>query len=163
MEKLLLSKVGELALKGLNRKTFETRLINNIKRKLGSDLKSIEMRQSAIYMEIADDADFFAARDKLKKVFGITSVSVVYKTKKDLDSIKNGAYEVLKNVLSGHTFKVEAKRSDKSYPLKSPEICNEIGGFLLSEIHPLRVNVHEPDYIVMVEIREENAYIYYQK
>lgn len=163
MEKLLLSKVGELALKGLNRKTFETRLINNIKRKLGSDLKSIEMRQSAIYMEIADDADFFAARDKLKKVFGITSVSVVYKTKKDLDSIKNGAYEVLRNVLPGHTFKVEAKRSDKSYPLKSPEICNEVGGFLLSKIQPLRVNVHEPDYVVMVEIREENAYIYYDK
>lgn len=163
MEKLLLSKVGELALKGLNRRTFEGRLINNLKRKLGDDLKSIEMRQSAIYMEINENADFYAARDKVKKVFGITSVSVVYKVEKDIESIEKSAYEILKDVLPNHTFKVEAKRSDKKYPLTSPEICKETGGYLLSHIQPLRVDVKNPDYIVMVEIREENAYIYYDK
>lgn len=163
MEKLLLSKVGELALKGLNRRTFEGRLINNLKRKLGDDLKSIEMRQSAIYMEINEEADFYAARDKVKKVFGITSVSVVYKVEKDIESIEKSAYEILKDVLPNHTFKVEAKRSDKKYPLTSPEICKETGGYLLSHIQPLRVDVKNPDYIVMVEIREENAYIYYDK
>lgn len=163
MEKLLLSKVGELALKGLNRRTFEGRLINNLKRKLGDDLKSIEMRQSAIYMEINENVDFYAARDKVKKVFGITSVSVVYKVEKDIESIEKSAYEILKDVLPNHTFKVEAKRSDKKYPLTSPEICKETGGYLLSHIQPLRVDVKNPDYIVMVEIREENAYIYYDK
>lgn len=163
MEKLLLSKVGELALKGLNRKTFESRLLNNLKRKLGDDLKSIDMRQSAIYMEINEDADFYAARDKVKKVFGITSVSVVYKAGKDIESIQNSAYEILKDVLPGHTFKVEAKRSDKKYPLTSPEICHQTGGFLLSKLQPLRVDVKNPDYVVMVEIREDNAYIYYDK
>ena len=96
MEKLLLSKVGELALKGLNRNSFENRLLNNIKRKLGADLKSIALRQSAIYIEINEDADFYSARDKLKKVFGITSVSVVYKTDKELSNVKECAYEILK-------------------------------------------------------------------
>ena len=163
MEKLLLSKVGELALKGLNRKSFESRLLNNIKRKLGDDLKSIAMRQSAIYMEINDDADFYSARDKVKKVFGITSVSVVYKTGKDIEEIKESAYEILKDVLPNRTFKVEAKRSDKKYPLTSPEICHETGGYLLSKIRPLKVDVKNPDYVVMVEIREDNAYIYYDK
>ena len=163
MEKLLLSKVGELALKGLNRKTFESRLLNNIKRKLGDELKSIDMRQSAIYMEVADDADFYSVRDKVKKVFGITSVSVVYKVGKDIESIKESAYEILKDVLPGHTFKVDAKRSDKKYPLTSPEICHETGGYLLSRLQPLKVNVKNPDYVVMVEIREDNAYIYYDK
>lgn len=163
MEKLLLSKVGELALKGLNRKSFESRLLNNLKRKLGDDLKSIDMRQSAIYMEINETADFYAARDKVKKVFGITSVSVVYKTGKDIECIQESAFEILRDVLPGHTFKVEAKRSDKKYPLTSPEICHQTGGYLLSKIHPLKVDVKNPDYIVMVEIREDNAYIYYDK
>jgi len=163
MEKLLLSKVGELALKGLNRKTFESRLLNNIKRKLGNDLKSIDMRQSAIYMEVADGADFYSVRDKVKKVFGITSVSVVYKVGKDIESIKESAYEILRDVLPRHTFKVEAKRSDKKYPLTSPEICHETGGYLLSRLQPLKVDVKSPDYTVMVEIREDNAYIYYDK
>ena len=163
MEKLLLSKVGELALKGLNRNSFENRLLNNIRRKLGADLKSISLKQSAIYIEINEEADFYAARDKVKKVFGITSVSVVYKTDKELSNVKECAYEILKDVLPGRSFKVEAKRSDKSYPLKSPEICHEIGGHLLSKIHPLKVDVKNPDYVVMVEIREDNAYIYYDK
>lgn len=163
MEKLLLSKVGELALKGLNRKSFESRLLNNIKRKLGDDLKSISIKQSAIYMEINEDADFYSARDKVKKVFGITSVSVVYKTGKDIETIKESAYEILKDVLPSRTFKVEAKRSDKKYPLTSPEICHETGGYLLSKIRPLKVDVKNPDYVVMVEIREDNAYIYYDK
>ena len=163
MEKLLLSKVGELALKGLNRKTFESRLLNNIKRKLGDDLKSIDMRQSAIYMEVNENADFYSVRDKVKKVFGITSVSVVYKVGKDIESVKEGSYEILKDVLPHHTFKVEAKRSDKKYPLTSPEICHETGGYLLSRLQPLKVDVKNPDYTVMVEIREDNAYIYYDK
>ena len=163
MEKILMAKCGELALKGLNRMKFESRLLNNIKRKIREDLKDISIRQSAIYINLKDDADIRDVMEKVKKVFGITSVSIVYKTEKDMDKIKELAIEILKGKLEYHTFKVEAKRADKKFPLKSPEICRELGGHILSNIPHIKVKVNDPDYVVMVEIREKNAFVYFDK
>lgn len=163
MENLLMAKCGELALKGLNRTKFESRLLNNIKRKIKDELKDISIRQSAIYINLKDDADIRDVMEKVKKVFGITSVSIVYKTEKDMDKIKELAIEILKGKLEYHTFKVEAKRADKKFSLKSPEICRELGGHILSNIPHIKVDVNNPDYVVMVEIREKNAFVYFDK
>ncbi len=163
MEKILMAKCGELALKGLNRNKFESRLINNIRRKISNELRDINIRQSAIYIYLKDESDIRETIEKVKKVFGITSVSVVYKTEKNIDAIKTLAYEILKDTLPYHTFKVEAKRADKKFELKSPEICREIGGHILSTIRNIKVDVKNPDYVVMVEIRENNAFVYFDK
>ena len=154
MRKLLLGKCGELALKGLNRRNFEDQLLKNIRNQLKGLLQSVSIHQSAIYMEPAEDADFYEMLEKAKNVFGLKSVSVVYQTEKDMDTIKKDALELLRDKLTGKTFKVEAKRADKTFPLNSPAICQELGGFLLDNIENLSVNVKYPEIQVMVEVRE---------
>ena len=97
----------------------------------------------------------------LKKVFGITSITRAYVLPKDLEGIQKGAAEALSEELSEvRTFKVEAKRADKKFPLKSPEICREVGGYLYEHFENLEVDVVNPDKVVMIEVREQNAYVY---
>ena len=162
MKEIILIKNGELALKGLNRCTFEDIMIKNIKRRL-KDLGKIEVRkaQSAIYIEPKDeDYDFEEALNRVSLIFGIAAFSRACVCEKSMDDIiaKSVVYlaDTLKNV---KTFKVEAKRSDKKFPLKSPEICRELGGVLLSNFPHLKVDVHNPDIVVNVEIRDFSAYV----
>ena len=161
-QELILIKVGEIALKGLNRRTFEDVLMKNIKRHL-APLGKFEVRsaQSTIYVRpLEEDVDLDDACERVGKVFGIAAYSRACMAKKDMDDINRTAAEYLKEALEeATTFKVEAKRSDKAFPLKSPAICAETGGYLLERFPNLSVDVHEPDITVTVEIRDFGAYV----
>lgn len=164
MKEVLLLKNGELALKGLNRSTFEDVLVKNIKRRL---LRSVgkftfTKSQSTIVAEPVDeDVDFDEAVEVMKKVFGIVAFSKAAVTEKDLEKIKETALSYLGDDLrSVKTFKVNAKRSDKKFPLTSPEICREVGAHLLRNIPSLKVDVHNPDITVTVEVRDKNVFVH---
>lgn len=162
MKEIILIKNGELALKGLNRNTFEDILIKNMKKRL-CDLGKFEYTksQSTIMVDpIDDNIDLDDAVERLSKVFGIAALSRACVCEKDFNIIKTTAEEYLQEQLEdASTFKVEAKRSDKKFPMKSPEICREMGGYLLSKFHNLKVDVHNPDIIVTIEVREKYAFV----
>ena len=162
MQEIILIKNGELVLKGLNRNTFEDILIKNMKKAL-KDLGEFTFTksQSTIMVKSVDEStDLDEAVSRLTKVFGIAALSRAAVAEKDMDSIMAISRDYLADELGmAKTFKVEAKRSDKKFPLKSPEISRELGGFLLSKFNHLRVDVHNPDVTVTVEIRDNYAFI----
>lgn len=162
MKEIILIKNGELTLKGLNRNSFEDILIKNMKKRL-NDLGKFEFTksQSTIMVDPVDeDIDLDDAADRLSKVFGIAALSRACVCEKDFDSIKETAIQYLEEQLEdAKTFKVEAKRSDKKFPMKSPEICRETGGYILSKFHHLKVDVHNPDMIVTIEVRDKYAFV----
>ena len=162
MNEIVLIKNGELVLKGLNRNTFEDILIKNMKKSL-RDLGEFTFTksQSTIMVKPVDEStDLDDAVDRLKRVFGIAALSRAAVAEKDMDKIKATSSEYLEDELSlAKTFKVEAKRSDKRFPLKSPEIARELGGYLLSKFNHLKVDVHKPEVTVTVEIRDNYAFI----
>lgn len=163
MKEVLLLKLGEIALKGLNRKTFEDVLIKNIKRRLqGAGVFSVTSRQSTIYVEPMDqEADMDLAEERCAKVFGVVSYTRAGEAEKSLSSIQEKAAEYLRNELEeAGSFKVEAKRSDKKFPHKSPEIARETGAYLMERFPHLRVDVHHPDVTVWVEVREAAAFVH---
>ena len=157
MKKVILVKNGEIVLKGLNRSTFEDILIKNMRRRL-SPLGKFEFlkSQSTIIAWPEDDGiDFESAEERMRHVFGIVGFSVAAVCDKNMDSIRQTALEFLGGDLQNvRTFKVNAKRSDKKFEKTSPEICAEVGGFLLSRFPHLKVDVHEPQLIVTVEVRD---------
>ena len=162
MQEIILIKNGELALKGLNRSTFESVLVKNIKRRMqGLGAFVISRSQSTITIEpTAEDFDMDEAVERLSKVFGIAGFQRAAAVEKDMAAILHAAKEYLADTLSEiSTFKVEAKRSDKNFPFTSPEISREVGGALLSAFPHLKVDVHNPDCVVTVEVREKKAYI----
>ncbi|MDP4119328.1 MAG: tRNA uracil 4-sulfurtransferase ThiI, partial [Bacillota bacterium] len=166
MAELLMLKCGELVLKGNNRKVFEDKLRSNIKVALKKHGKfKIWAAQSTIYVTPEnDEADIDAAFETAKKIFGIASISPAFKAEKTFDDICRTAKEKLGDLLENtRTFKVEAKRADKKFPMKSPEICMELGAVLLDEFQNLKVDVINPDIKINVDIREEYAYIYCER
>ena len=162
MKEIILIKNGELALKGLNRRTFEDMLIKNMRRRLEPAGKfKFTVAQSTIVAEPEDGADIEEAVERMEKIFGIAGFSRAAAVEKDMETILRSAEEYLAPLLlTARTFKVEAKRSDKKFPLKSPEICAETGGYLLRKFPHLSVDVHNPDVTVNVEIRDTHAYIH---
>ena len=164
MKEIILAKNGEIALKGLNRRKFEEILMRNIKWRLQEFGKiSLSCMQSTIYITPEDSAfyDFDGAIKALRHVFGIASISRAIVLEKNMDDILSHVCDYIENDLfDASTFKVEAKRSDKSFPLTSPQISAEVGGKILSRFHRLKVDVHNPDVTVMVEIRDRGAYIH---
>lgn len=163
MQEVLLLKYGEITLKGLNRPKFEDILTHNIKRRLKScGDNRLTKSQSTLTIEPLDDQfDFEAATEAMKKVFGLSSVVRAAVTDKSMDAIREGAASYLGDILSAaETFKVEARRSDKKFPLTSPQICGDVGEYLLSRFPNLRVDVHEPQVVVFVEIRDVGAFIH---
>ncbi len=162
MKEVLLIKNGELALKGLNRHTFEDILIKNLRHRL-SDLGKFKftVAQSTIVAEPEESVDLYEAVERVSQVFGIAAFSRAAAVEKDFQKILAATAEYLEDELSGaETFKVEAKRSDKKFPLTSPEICREAGGYLLGKYPHLKVDVHNPDVTVNIEIRDEYAYVH---
>lgn len=162
MKEIILIKNGELALKGLNRFTFEDTLIKNLRRRLNkAGNVSIKKSQSTITIEPVDENfDFDFALNAVSKVFGIAAFSRAAVADKDMDNIIKTAIPYLAEKLNSvKTFKVEAKRADKKFPLKSPEISATLGGEILKNFPHLKVDVHNPDEVVVVEIRESSAYI----
>ena len=162
MKEIILVKYGEIILKGLNRSKFEDLLIRNIKKALGKEnIASIKKAQAVIYIDPAPHTDADTLVEKLRRVFGIIFIAKAGVFPKDMDVIlSEGADYVCESLYGVNTFKVEAKRSDKKFPLGSPEISREMGGAILSRMHKLKVQVQNPEVIVRVEIRDSEAYVY---
>lgn len=163
MKEIVLAKYGEMALKGLNKRTFEDMLTKNIKRRikpLGSF--TCTSAQSTMYITPNDEnADLSDVVDRVEKIFGIATLCRACVCEKDFNDIAEKSVEYLADVLNNAaTFKVNAKRADKAFPMKSPEICMELGGILLEKFPHLTVDVKNPQVTVTVEIRDTNAYVH---
>lgn len=164
MDQVLLVKYGEIALKGKNRFKFEDKLIHNLKEILKNTkfgkIKKIYGRL-LIELEDIDQSIDQSIIDRVRKVFGITSVSPAISVGLDLQEIKDAALTLLKQA-PGVTFKVTTKRPNKSFPFTSPEICREVGAHLLINTESWTVDVHKPDVEIFVEVRPEGAFVYTQ-
>lgn len=162
IKEILLCKYGEIVLKGANRKYFEDMLCREMKKRARAYGNfDIYRAQSTIYIEPEDDmADVDGMFLAASKVFGIVAISRAAVCEKTMEDISRVTAEYIPSFLEGkRTFKVESKRSDKSFALDSMEISREIGGVVLDNCPHIRVDVHEPDVIVKVEIREFGAYV----
>ncbi len=163
MKEIILCKYGEIALKGLNKSTFESMMMKSIRRRLKKFGEiNITKAQSTVYVEPVDDnIDVDEVVDRLSKIFGIIKLCRCCVVEKTMDAILNDSIEYIREDMeSARTFKVDAKRSDKKFPYKSPDICNELGGKLLETFPHLSVDVHKPDVTVTVEVREKYAFIH---
>ena len=161
MEWMIAVSFGEIFLKGKNRHIFYKAAINNIKRNLrGIEYEKMYSESSKLYIK-ADRKDFEKIKDNVLKVFGISYVSYVIKTNKNIDDIYKASKEDLNEYFSdrNYTFKVETKRTDKSFKYKSPELSAKIGGFILRDFPNLKVDVHNPDFKVFIDIKD-NVYVY---
>ncbi len=162
MKEILLAYQGEMSLRGLNRATFESVLLKTMRRRLKSlgEFK-IYKAQSTMYAEPGEGVDVDAAEDRLSKIFGIAALSRAAVCPKDFSAIRQTAVEYLREPLTAaRTFKVSAKRSDKSFPMNSMELARELGGALLAAYPHLKVDVHRPEINVTVEIRDFAAYVH---
>ena len=154
--------LGELVLKGLNRKYFEDKLIKQIRRviiDIGFD--KIYKEQGKIYIEAAEE-DFPQMINRLKKVFGLVYISPCIRVNKDMEEIGEAARKMMAAKLNNgdySTFKVVANRADKKFPITSPEICIKMGGVILEDFESLNVDVHNPDLYLYVDVKE-HAYVY---
>ncbi len=163
MKEIVLVKFGEMVLKGLNKKTFEDMLKKNIKRRLrGLGRFELTTAQSTTYITpIDDECDLAEVVERVGKIFGIAALCRACVCEKDFGDISEKAVEYLGEILGdASTFKVNAKRSDKAFPMKSPEICAELGGILLEKFPNLTVDVKNPQVTVTVEVRDTNAYVH---
>ena len=162
MNDIILCKLGEIVLKGLNRRSFEQKLLNNIRRRL-AHIGSFNVCciQSTIYVEGAENADMDAAFEALRKIFGIIKLERAAACEKDKDAIVALAKEYLRDeMLRAKSFKVESKRSDKSFPMTSIELSQYVGGELAEAFPDTQVDVHDPELVVYVEIRDLAAYVH---
>lgn len=157
MDKIILIKYGELTTKKNNRNLFINLLYENIKNKLKNYNVKIIKNRVRMFIETDDNIDEIV--DILSNIFGIHSIVVAYKVDNNIDSIKTNVLDIVKNI-SFKTFKVETKRSDKRFPIPSMEFNNIIGGLILKNISNVSVDVHNPEYELKIEIREDYAYIY---
>jgi len=163
MKEIILIKYGEIILKGLNRHIFEDRLVTNIIKVVGDKARVYKSR-ATIYAEPASPEYNDEIVQKVSRVFGVVSVTRAAVCEKNLESILEVAKDYLKDELSAAaTFKVETKRADKTFPLKSPEVSREIGGGILAAFRNLSVDVKTPDVTLNVEVRESAAYVYANK
>ena len=163
MKEIFLLKLGEIVLKGANKRQFEARLRQNVRRRMrfyGNF--DVYLMQSTVYVEPMDDScDVDGAWEACRSIFGVVSLCRCRACDKNLDAIFNAIEEYLGDDLDcAKSFKVESKRSDKAFPMGSIQISQEIGG-RLAEAHPsVKVDVHQPDYTVFVEIRDLAAYVH---
>jgi len=176
MNDIILLKQGEIILKGLNRRQFENKLVENIKRRLGPIGKfNVYSMQSTVYVEpvvtetvahecdmgAAPGCDMGAALDAAKTVFGANSVTRAAACKKDKDAIVETAAVYLKDALmAAKSFKVESKRADKRFPMTSIELSKYVGGELQERFSHLKPDMHSPELMVNVEIRDLAAYVH---
>ncbi len=162
MNDIILCKLGEMILKGLNRRSFEQRLLTNIRKRL-DHIGSFRVYclQSTVYVEGCNGADMDAAFEALQKIFGIIKLERAAACEKDKDAIVALAREYLKDEFGrAKSFKVESKRSDKSFPMTSIELSQYVGGELAEAFPDVKVDVHDPELTVVVEIRDLAAYVH---
>jgi len=162
MQELILVKLGELVLKGLNRLSFENVLLKNMCRRLRR-VGEFRVRnvQSTLYVyPIGEDLDLDAAVETIRKVFGVATIARACICDKNMEDIKEKGFRYLEDdLLRASTFRVSAKRADKTFPLKSPEICVEMGAAILEKYPHLTVDLHNPELTVTVEVRDFGAYV----
>ena len=163
MDEIILMKLGELVLKGLNRRSFEDKLIANAQRRLkhcGSF--KVYSKQSTMYVEPKDDScDMDAAWEAMKRLFGVVGLSRARACAKDKDAMLETAKTYLHEKLStARTFKVEAKRADKTFPMTSIELAQYVGGELHDAFPNLSVDVHNPELTVHLEVRDYAAFVH---
>lgn len=163
MKEIFLMKLGEIVLKGANKRQFEAKLRSNVRRRMRPFGNfDVYLMQSTVYVEPLDDeADVDGAWEACRSIFGVVSLCRCRPCEKNLDAIFAAVEEYLGDDLDcARSFKVESKRSDKTFPLKSIPLSQEIGG-RLAEAHPhVAVDVHHPEYTVYVEIRDLAAYVH---
>ena len=163
MKEMFLLKLGEIVLKGANRRTFEDKLKQNARRRMAcfGNFK-VYIMQSALYIEPQDDAcDLDGAWEACGTLFGVASMCRCRACDKTLDAIFEAVTEYLGDDLTNaKSFKVESKRSDKSFPLNSIQISQEIGGRIAEAYPHVAVDVHDPDYLVNIEVRDFAAYVH---
>lgn len=164
MNRLLLIRYGEIALKGQNRPFFEKKLLRNIQDSLwGLRPFEVTFRRGRYYVKISDD-HLFAAQQRLQKVFGVVSISPVFQADLNLEDIYSEAYKLLEvNYTPGMSFKVNTRRANKNFSHTSPEVSSITGANLLNSGLDLKVDVHNPNILINIDIREKGAYLYSQK
>ena len=163
MNDMILLKQGEIVLKGLNRRYFEDKLISNAKRRLAPfGAFDVSATQSTVYIEPkTDDCDMDGALEAMTRLFGVVGVTRALACEKDRDAITEAAKKYLADELStAQSFKVESKRSDKSFPMTSIELSQYVGDLLSDAFPDIRVDVHNPELVVSVEVREKAAYVH---
>ena len=163
MREVIMGYQGEMSLKGLNRNQFESTMMKILRYRLKTVGKfRVYCTQSTFYMEPEEeDIDMDLAFERVSKVFGLAALSRAVVCEKDFDTICQTAEDYLGDSLHGiKTFKVEARRSDKTFPMTSPELMRELGAYLLGRHNYLRVDVKNPQFKVIVEIRDYGAYIH---
>lgn len=164
MKKVVSISFGEIALKGANRGFFENQLIRKIRFALRKfENIHVSKDQGKLYIE-PNPEDIEEIIKRVRKVFGIVYVSPCYKIEKDMDSIREAAVYAMKQEMENgkSSFKVDTKRADKRYPIKSPDISRDIGGYILENLEGSSVDIHNPDTMVYVDIRT-SAYVYTEK
>lgn len=162
MDNVLSVSLGEIILKGLNRKYFEDQLIKQMRKAIKDiGFDKIYKEQGKIYIEAAE-SNFPQMINRLKKVFGLIYISPCIRVEKEMDVIEAAVIEVMRKKVENSnfiTFKVETNRADKAFPIKSPEICKNMGGTILDNFDNLQVDVHKPEVTLYIDIKQY-AYIY---
>lgn len=163
MKEVILCKYGEIILKGANKSQFESILLRDVRRR-AAHVGNFEVYalQSTVYIEpLSDEEDIEEMFRQARHVFGFVAVTRAAAEEKTVEDICRVAAEYLPEKLAGYKkFRVEAKRSDKKFPLKSPELAGEVGGVILSNLPHMQVDLTHPDITVRVEVRDRAAYIH---
>lgn len=163
-QNILIVRCGEVALKGMNKPYFERMLSDRIRKNLKKfDGVDVKRQEGLIFVRAEKHLDIDAVIKEITKVFGVDSVSKAIEAEPELDKIGQAAVDYMMDLIEKRgvsTFKVEAKRADKNFPVKSPEIGRIIGAKVLIGCKVLKVNVHEPDVLLHVDVRHDRAYIY---
>jgi len=158
---------GEVALKGLNKPYFERMLVDRIKRALKKyDGVEVKRNEGLIFVRALKELDSDKIVGDISRVFGVASISPAVETASDMDEIGQAAVEYMLRLIEKKgvkTFKVDAKRADKNFPVKSPDIAKIIGAKVLIGCKVLKVDVHNPDCLLFVDVRRDKSYIYEQK
>ncbi len=168
-QNIFIVRCGEVALKGMNKPYFERMLVERIGKRLkAAGLSGIDVRrhEGLIFARAPKELDRDAIVKEISKVFGVASISPAVECESDMDKIGEKAVEYMMELIEKKgvkTFKVEAKRADKTFPVKSPDIARRIGASVLKGCKVLKVDVHNPDVYLFVDVRREETFIYQQK
>lgn len=164
---IFIVRCGEVALKGLNKPYFERMLVDRIKRVLKKFVGTeVKRNEGLIFVRSPKEYEEDLIVAEISKVFGVASISPAIETESDIDEIGKSAVEFMQKIIEKRdikTFKVDAKRADKSFPIQSPDIAKIIGAKVLIGCKVLKVDVHHPDCLLFVDVRKGKSYIYEQK
>lgn len=168
-EKILIVRCGEVALKGMNKPYFERMLAERIHKRLkaaGYGKASVKRHEGLIFIRFDREWETMQLAGEISKVFGVASISPAVESESKMEAIGKEAVKFMERLCEERcvrTFKVEAKRADKQFPIKSPDIARQIGGYVLKGLKVLKVDVHNPDVRLFVDVRHDKSYIYSDK